>query len=181
MKVTTTDLEGVLVFEPELHCDSRGWFYESFRDDVVREAIGPVDFVQENQSLSHRGVLRGLHYQRPPFAQGKLIRVLAGEVLDVAVDIRRTSPAFGRYVAMVLSAENRRQLWVPRGFAHGFLTLSDSAQVLYKCDAYYAPQADAGVRWNDPALAIDWRGVVDPVMSEKDRALPVLSALTECF
>lgn len=169
MKVTATALPDVLILEPRVFGDERGFFYESFNARVFAQATGltPV-FVQDNHSLSQRGVLRGLHYQLQQ-AQGKLVRVVQGEAFDVAVDIRRNSPTFGRWVGAYLSAENKHQMWVPEGYAHGFLVLSETAEVLYKATDYYAPQHERCIRWDDPELAIDWPLAAPPVLSAKDR------------
>jgi dTDP-4-dehydrorhamnose 3,5-epimerase len=173
MKVTTTEIEGVLVFEPRVFGDERGFFMESFNQRAFDEAVGrPVQFVQDNHSRSARGVLRGLHFQRAPHAQGKLVRVTQGSVFDVAVDIRRGSPSFGRWVGVELSGSNHRQLWIPAGLAHGFLVTSESADFLYKTTDYYAPQAEGALRWDDPDLAIAWPlealGGAAPSLSAKD-------------
>jgi dTDP-4-dehydrorhamnose 3,5-epimerase len=178
MKETPTALPEVLILEPKVFGDERGFFLESFNQQAFDAAVGHhVDFVQDNHSRSQRGVLRGLHYQLPPHAQGKLVRVVAGAVFDVAVDMRQGSPTFGRWTGTQLSAENQRQLWIPPGFAHGFLVLSDSADFLYKTSGYYAPQAEAAVRWDDPELAIEWPlGDRVPQLSAKDAAAPLLSA-----
>lgn len=177
MKVTPTELPEVLLIEPAVHGDSRGFFMESFNQRAFDAAVGShVGFVQDNHSRSARGVLRGLHYQLPPHAQGKLVRVARGAVFDVAVDMRRGSPRFGRWAGVELSAENHRQLWIPPGFAHGFLVVSDEADFLYKTTDYYAPHAEAAVRWDDPALAIAWPSVgAGPKVSAKDAAAPVLA------
>lgn len=176
MTIIPTDLEGVLVIEPCIFRDVRGTFGETFNERDFAAAIGefgvaPMHFVQDNESHSGRGVVRGLHFQKAPHAQAKLIRVVAGRILDVAVDMRLSSPALGKWTAVELSAENRRQLFIPRGFAHGFSVLSDEAVVLYKVDNYYAPQSDGGVLWSDPTLGIDW-GVppAGAIVSEKDAA-----------
>lgn len=171
MEVQTTSLPGVLVLQPKVFGDARGFFLESYNHKVFAEAVGrPVDFVQDNHSLSARGVLRGLHYQLP-HPQGKLVRVTRGEVFDVAVDLRRDSPTFGRWVGEVLSAENRRQLWIPEGMAHGFLVLSDTAEFLYKASDYYHPESECCIRWDDPELSIRWPlGGAPPVVSAKDAA-----------
>ena len=169
MNLSTTAISGVLVIEPRVFEDSRGHFFASFYHAAFKRAIGgPAAFVQDNQSSSRSGVLRGLHYQtdRP---QGKLVRVVRGAIYDVAVDIRPQSPAFGRWVAVELSAENRRQLWVPAGLAHGFLVLSDSAEVLYKTTDYYSPAGERCIVWNDPTLAIAWPLSAEPVVSDKDQ------------
>jgi len=176
MQATSTKLDGVFIIEPKVIGDSRGFFFESFSRRRFAEATGAdVEFVQDNHSRSAKGVLRGLHYQLPPSAQGKLVRVAAGEVFDVAVDIRRSSPTFGQWVGAVLSAENHRQLWIPAGFAHGFLVLSDTADVLYKADAYYAPADEGSLAWNDPAIGIDWPGDGAPLLSDKDKVAPGLA------
>ncbi len=162
-------LPGVLLIEPKVFSDERGHFFESFSQRIFEEAVGhPVSFVQDNHSLSQRNVLRGLHYQMPPHAQGKLVRVVEGEVFDVAVDIRRNSPSFGQCIGIHLSAENKRQLWIPAGFAHGFLTLSETAQFLYKTTSYYAPSAERCIVWNDAQLNIAWPLTNVPSLAEKD-------------
>jgi dTDP-4-dehydrorhamnose 3,5-epimerase len=173
MKAIATDLPGCVVLEPQVFGDERGFFYESFNRDKLAALGLPPQFVQGNVSRSVRGVLRGLHYQWPK-PQGKLVSVLEGEVWDVAVDIRRGSPTFGRWTAVVLSAENKRHFWIPEGFAHGFVTLSDSALFNYVCTETYDREADAGVRWNDAALAIDWPAA-SPLLSDKDAKLPFLA------
>lgn len=170
MNIVTTRLPEVLIIEPKVFGDERGFFFESFNQRAFDEATGlSLPFVQDNHSKSAKNVLRGLHYQLPPQAQGKLVRVVAGEVFDVAVDIRRDSPNFGQWASAVLSAENRRQLWIPPGFAHGFLVLSDSAEFLYKTTDYYAPALERCIRWDDPALAIAWPLSAPPVLSAKDQ------------
>ncbi len=175
MNVIQTALSDVLLFEPRVFGDDRGYFFESFRQDLFERHAGKRVFVQDNESFSCRGVLRGLHYQKPPHTQGKLVRVVRGRVLDVAVDVRTGSPTFGRHVAEELSDENRRMMWIPPGFAHGFLVLSETALFSYKCDAYYAPGAEVGVAWNDPDLGIDWGMLPDEVtLSPKDLLLPRL-------
>ena len=169
MNVVTTDLPGVLIIEPKVFGDERGFFYESFNAKAFEEATGlTTTFVQDNHSRSQKGVLRGLHYQLQN-TQGKLVRVTAGEVLDVAVDIRRSSPHFGKWVAVRLSAANNRQLWIPEGFAHGFVVLSDNAEFLYKTTDYYNPSAERCIRWDDPDLAIDWQLDAAPQLSAKDK------------
>lgn len=182
MKVTHTALDGVLIVEPERHVDERGWFMESWHQRDFDAAVGhEVRFVQDNQSHSKRGVLRGLHYQLPPHAQGKLVRVLQGRVFDVAVDLRRSSPSFGRWIGVELSADNRCQLWLPPGLAHGYLALSDGADVFYKATAHYAPDTERCIRWNDPVLAIDWPlGGRQPVVSARDTQAPAC-ADAPCF
>ena len=169
MNVVTTDLPGVLIIEPKVFGDERGFFYESFNAKAFEEATGlNTPFVQDNHSRSQKGVLRGLHYQLQN-TQGKLVRVTAGEVLDVAVDIRRSSPHFGKWVAVRLSAANNRQLWIPEGFAHGFVVLSEFAEFLYKTTDYYNPSSERSIRWNDPALGIDWQLDEAPKLSAKDQ------------
>ena len=183
MNVIDTDISGVKILEPRILGDSRGYFFESFRASDVDSLLGcHVEFVQENQSRSCRGVVRGLHFQLPPHAQAKLVRVVEGTVLDVAVDLRRNSPTYGRHVAVELSATNCRQLFIPRGFAHGFAVLSDFATFIYKCDNYYAPQSEGGILWNDPTVAIDWRLSADEIiLSEKDLRHPLLHQFTSPF
>lgn len=174
MKVIPTRLAEVLILEPRVFGDERGFFYESFNARTFEEATGVRrDFVQDNHSRSARGVLRGLHYQIEQL-QGKLVRVVAGDVLDVAVDIRRGSPGFGQWVGVRLSAENKRQLWIPEGFAHGFVVLSEYAEFLYKTTDYYAPAHERCIRWDDPELAIDWQFDGVPQLSAKDQAAPTL-------
>ena len=178
MKVTTTAIEGVLIIEPRVFGDERGFFFESFNQRAFNEAVGqPVDFVQDNHSRSAKGVLRGLHFQRPPHAQGKLVRVTQGSVFDVAVDIRPDSATFGRWVGVELSGANHRQMWIPAGLAHGFLVTSDSADFLYKTTDYYRPESEGSVRWDDPDLAIAWPlDGITPALSAKDAAAPALRA-----
>jgi dTDP-4-dehydrorhamnose 3,5-epimerase len=177
IQVTKTALEGVVIIEPAVFRDERGSFAETFSERDFAGAVAQVRFVQDNESRSRHGVVRGLHFQREPHAQAKLVRVTAGRILDVAVDMRQGSPTFGHHVAVELSAENGRQLFIPRGFAHGFsVTASGGATVLYKVDAHHAPGSDAGVAWNDPTLNIDWG--IDPhkvIISAKDAALPPLA------
>ena len=175
MEVINTGIEGVVIIEPRIFRDTRGYFFESYSKREFDEKVRPVDFVQDNESCSTRGVMRGLHFQRPPFAQSKLVRCVKGAVLDVAVDIRKGSPTYGHHVAVELTEENHRQFFVPRGFAHGFAVLSDIAVFQYKCDNYYAPQADGGISIADTSLGIDWR--IDPataILSEKDTRHPLL-------
>ncbi|MCB4366213.1 dTDP-4-dehydrorhamnose 3,5-epimerase [Hydrogenophaga taeniospiralis] len=170
MKATPLAIPEVILFEPKVFGDDRGFFYESFNQARFEEAVGyQVDFVQDNHSKSRQGVLRGLHYQIQQ-AQGKLVRVAQGEVFDVAVDIRRSSPTFGQWVGAILSAENKHQLWVPKGFAHGFVVLSETAEFLYKTSDYYAPAHERCIVWDDPDLAIDWHTPVTPLLSAKDQA-----------
>ncbi|HCN71934.1 MAG TPA: dTDP-4-dehydrorhamnose 3,5-epimerase [Pusillimonas sp.] len=169
MRITRTTLPGVLLIEPRVFEDTRGWFLESFNARQFEAAVGVnVRFVQDNLSHSKRHVLRGLHYQAPQ-AQGKLVQVISGEIFDIAVDLRRSSSTFGQWVGHRLSAENHHQIWIPEGFAHGFLTLSDTANVLYKVTNYYAPECEHTLAWNDPALNIQWPLQGEPVLSEKDK------------
>ncbi len=170
MNVIKTAIPDVLIFEPKVFGDERGFFFESFNHKLFEEAVGyPITFVQDNHSKSSKGVLRGLHYQLPPHAQGKLVRCVAGEVFDVAVDIRKSSPTFGQWVGFHLSGENKRQLWIPEGFAHGFVTLSETAEFLYKTTNYYVPLSEGSICWDDPQLGIDWQfdGVIS--LSKKDQ------------
>ncbi len=177
MKVTPTAIPGVLILEPKVFGDERGFFMESFNQKAFDEAVGRhVEFVQDNHSRSAKGVLRGLHYQLPPHAQGKLVRVTSGRVFDVAVDVRRGSPSFGKWVGVELSAENHRQLWLPEGIAHGFIVLSDSADFLYKTTDYYTPAAERCIRWDDPALGIAWPAAAAPTLSAKDMQGLLLTA-----
>lgn len=178
MNITETEIKGVFIIEPKVFGDSRGYFYESFSQREFEDAIGPVSFVQDNQSKSSYGVVRGLHFQKPPHAQAKLVRVVKGTVLDVAVDLRKGSPTFGKHVAVELSEENHRQVFIPKGFAHGFSVLSEEAVFQYKCDDYYAPETEGAVAWDDPELNIDWRIPADAIiLSEKDKRHPQLKEL----
>lgn len=177
MRVTPSELPEVLILEPKIFGDARGFFVESFNQRTFNAAIGrKVSFVQDNHSRSTRGVLRGLHYQLPPHEQGKLVRVVAGAVFDVVVDMRRSSPRYGRWAGVKLGADNHRQIWIPPGFAHGFLVLTESADFLYKTTHYYAPQAERSVHWNDPTIGIAWpdAGVL-PMLSAKDAAAAPVS------
>lgn len=176
MNFIPTKLEGCYIIEPKIVTDSRGYFMESFNEMTFQNGIGkPVHFVQDNQSFSTKGVLRGLHYQTETQAQAKLVRVLSGEVLDVAVDIRPGSETFGEYISVVLSAENQKQFFIPRGFAHGFLVLSETATFFYKCDNFYNKESEGGIIYNDPAIAIDWQLDNEKLLiSEKDQGLPTL-------
>ena len=169
MRVIKTDIEGVVIIEPEVFGDSRGYFMESFSQRVFEREVAPVRFMQDNRSYSRYGVVRGLHYQKEPYAQSKLVCCVVGRVLDVAVDIREGSPTFGKHVAVELSAENKRQLFIPKGFAHGFAVLSDEALFEYKCDEFYHPEAECGIAWDDPNIGIDWRlPKEDIILSKKD-------------
>ncbi len=175
MNVQKTAIDGVYIIEPRLFGDNRGYFFESFNEKEFNEKVGCVKFVQDNESRSCYGVVRGLHYQKPPFAQSKLVRVVSGRVLDVAVDIRKGSPTFGQHVAVELTAENHLQFFLPKGMAHGFSVLSEDAVFQYKCDSFYAPQSEGALAWDDPDLNINWRIPADKViLSEKDRHHPLL-------
>ncbi len=181
MQVTVSAIPDVLIFQPAVHGDERGYFLESFRQDLIEEHVGKVDFVQDNESKSARGVLRGLHFQKPPFTQSKLVRAVQGRVLDVAVDLRLGSPWYGRHVSCVLDARLKNMLWVPKGFAHGFAVLSPEAIFAYKCDNYYTPSHDAGIKWNDPALGIDWQLPDSEIkVSVKDAVQPAFESV-DCF
>ncbi len=182
MNVIKTDIEGVVILEPKVFGDNRGYFFESFSERDFCAAVRTVRFVQDNESKSRYGVLRGLHFQTPPFAQSKLVRVVRGSVLDVAVDIRKGSPTFGKHVAVELTEDNHRQLFLPRGFAHGFAVLSDEVVFQYKCDNFYAPESEGAIAWDDPALGIDWKiSPEDVVLSEKDKCHPRLSDIESPF
>ena len=176
MEIIKTDIEGLLILKPRVFEDARGYFFESWSQRDFDAQCAPVRFVQDNESKSSYGVVRGLHFQKPPYTQAKLVRCVQGRVLDVAVDIRKGSPTFGKHVAVELSGENKRQLFIPRGFAHGFAVLSPEAVFQYKCDNFYAPGAEGAIAWNDPALGIDWGiPVHDVVLSEKDSRHPLLA------
>ncbi len=166
MIIEKTEIEGLIILIPKIYRDHRGYFSETFRAEKCDEICG-VSFVQDNESRSHRSIVRALHFQRPPHAQDKLVRVVRGSVLDVAVDLRKDSPTYGKHVKVLLSEENRKQFFIPKGFAHGFVALEDHSIVQYKCSAYYHPGSEGILRWDDPDLAIDWR-VKDPILSEKD-------------
>lgn len=179
IKYIPTAIEGVIIIEPAFAADNRGWFSQLWVAEEFKSKVSPVDFMLENESFSHYGVVRGLHYQLAPYAQGKLVRALSGRILDVAVDARRGSPSFGQHVAVELSEENRRQLYVPRGFAHGFSVLSESARVCYKCDNVYDRKAEVGIRFDDPDLDINWKIPEGKVItSEKDASQPAFSQVT---
>lgn len=182
MKVIKTSLDGVVIIEPYVFLDSRGYFFESFSLREFEEKVQKINFVQDNESMSSYGVMRGLHFQKPPFTQSKLVRCVKGAVLDVAVDIRRGSPTYGEHVAVELTEKNHRQLFIPRGFAHGFAVLSDVAIFQYKCDNFYAPQADGGISIKDDSLGIDWIiPIQNAVLSEKDTKHPLLKDFTSPF
>lgn len=175
MNVIDTAIEGVKIIEPRVFNDSRGYFFESFSQREFDEKVAKVVFVQDNESKSTAGVVRGLHFQRPPYTQAKLVRVVKGKVLDVAVDIRKGSPTYGKYVAVELSEENKRQFFIPKGFAHGFAVLSDEAVFQYKCDEFYAPESEGAIAWDDPDIGIDWQvPQEDRILSEKDAHHPRL-------
>lgn len=175
MKVIDTEIEGLVILEPQVFGDDRGYFFESFSLKRFEEKVSKTVFVQDNESKSKYGVLRGLHYQLPPYTQAKLVRVVKGRVLDVAVDIRKGSPTFGKHVAVELSEENKLQFFLPKGFAHGFAVLSEEAVFQYKCDEYYAPDHEGAIRYDDPELGIDWKlPVEDIILSEKDKKHPRL-------
>ena len=182
MNVIKTDIEGVIIIEPKIFKDARGYFFESFSKREFDEKVAKVDFVQDNESCSSYGVMRGLHFQRPPFAQAKLVRCVKGSVLDVAVDIRKGSPTYGKHVSCLLTEDNHRQFFIPRGFAHGFAVLSDTAVFQYKCDNYYHPEADGGISIVDPSLGIDWEiALEEAILSEKDRHHPLLKDFNSPF
>lgn len=182
MEIIDTAIEGVKIIEPRIFGDARGYFFESFSQREFEEKVCRTTFVQDNESKSITGVVRGLHFQKPPFTQSKLVRVVRGAVLDVAVDIRKGSPTYGQHVAVELTEDNHRQFFVPRGFAHGFAVLSDEAIFQYKCDNYYAPQSEGAIAWNDPALGIDWRVPTENrILSEKDMHHPLLADLDSPF
>lgn len=182
MEVITTAIPGVVILQPRIFNDSRGYFFESYSKRVFDELVRPVDFVQDNESCSTRGVMRGLHFQKPPYAQSKMVRCVKGAVLDVAVDIRKGSPTYGQHVAVELTEENHRQLFIPRGFAHGFAVLSDIAVFQYKCDNYYHPEAEGGISIADTSLGIDWLiDAENAVLSEKDTRHPLLKDFDSPF
>jgi dTDP-4-dehydrorhamnose 3,5-epimerase len=182
MPFTTTQFPGLLLFEPVVHKDDRGYFFESYNEQTFRQQGIDSRFVQDNQSLSSYGVIRGLHYQLEPHGQVKLIRVLQGKILDVALDLRKGSPTYGRHMSVELSADNKRQFFIPVGFAHGFSVLSETAEVSYKCDSFYSKASEAGILYNDPALAIDWQIPADRILvSPKDRELPVFAGCRNNF
>lgn len=182
MNVIKTEIPDVVIIEPRIFNDARGYFFESYSKREFDEKVRPVNFVQDNESCSTKGVLRGLHFQRPPFTQSKLVRCVKGAVLDVAVDIRKNSPTFGKYVAVELTEDNHLALFVPRGFAHGFAVLSDVAVFQYKCDNFYHPEADGGISILDTSLGIDWRMALDSaILSEKDKNHPMLADFDSPF
>ena len=182
MKVEPTSIEGLVVIEPEIFYDSRGYFFESYNQNLFIKKLGDFKFVQDNESKSSKGVLRGFHFQKPPFEQAKLVRCVEGEVLDVALDLRKNSSTYGKHEKVILSGDNKKQFFIPRGFAHAFLVLSETAIFSYKVDNIYAPQSDSGIIWNDPSLLINW--VIDDsklIISEKDKSLDVLKNFESPF
>lgn len=182
MEIIKTAIDGVVIIEPRVFKDERGYFFESFSQREFEEKVGQINFVQDNESMSSYGVMRGLHFQRPPFTQSKLVRCVRGKVLDVAVDIRKGSPTYGQYISVELSEDNHRQFFVPRGFAHGFAVLSETAIFQYKCDNYYAPAYDGGISILDESLNIDWHIPIDKaILSEKDTKHPLLKDLKNPF
>ncbi len=182
MEVIKTPIEGLLIIEPRIFKDARGYFFESFSQREFDEKVRPITFVQDNESMSTRGVIRGLHFQRPPYTQSKLVRCVRGAVLDIAVDIRKGSPTYGQHVAVELTEENHRQFFISKGFAHGFAVLSDEAVFQYKCDEFYHPEADGGIQLRDPALGIDWRIPFDEaILSEKDTKHPLFKDFESPF
>lgn len=180
MEIIETPLSGLYVVKPKVFRDARGHFFESFRKDVFDRLGFHEDFIQDNQSLSNKGIVRGLHFQKPPFAQDKLVRVITGAVLDVVVDIRRSSPTYGQKYEIELSSENFTMLLIPKGFAHGFETLADNTIFTYKCSDYYHPESEGGVLWNSPSLGISWR-TADPILSDKDKLHPVMADFVSPF
>src|SRR6185312_6753061 len=182
MPIIKTGFPGLLVFEPKVFEDNRGYFFESYNQNIFSQEGIEITFVQDNQARSSYGVVRGLHFQKDPFAQTKLIRVLSGEIIDAVVDIRKNSPTYGQAYTILLSAENKKQLLVPKGFAHGYSVISETAEVFYKCDQFYHKESDGGIAWNDPALEIDWKIPIDKItVSEKDKHHPLLENATYNF
>jgi dTDP-4-dehydrorhamnose 3,5-epimerase len=180
LEIQTTNIEGLLIIQPKVFGDHRGYFMETFRRDQLRDAGVLMDFVQDNQSMSAKDILRGLHFQHPPFDQGKLVQVIKGEVLDVAVDIRKNSATFGQHCAIILNEENKTMFWIPPGFAHGFLTRADDTIFSYKCTNYYRPESEGSVLWNSDSLSIGW-GIKNPVLSEKDLQAPDFNKFNSPF
>lgn len=181
MNIIETEIEGVFIIEPRVFEDERGYFFESFNAKLWKEKTGvELEFVQDNESKSNKGVLRGLHFQAPPYAQAKLVRVVSGKVLDVAVDLRKGSKTYGQHVTAVLSAENKRQFFIPEGFAHGFLTLEDNTIFSYKCTGFYNHESEGGLMWNDPILNIDWK-INNPILSEKDKDYKIFDTFVTPF
>jgi dTDP-4-dehydrorhamnose 3,5-epimerase len=180
MEITKTNIEGLLIIKPKVFGDERGYFFESFRLDKLRELGITQDFVQDNESMSGKGIVRGLHFQNPPFAQGKLVRVIKGKVLDVAVDIRKNSPTYGKWHSIILSEENKFIFWIPPGFAHGFHSMEENTLFQYKCTNYYNKEAEGSIHWNDPDLNVDW-GIKNPLISDKDKKVPLFKDLQSKF
>jgi dTDP-4-dehydrorhamnose 3,5-epimerase len=180
MELIKTPIEGLLIIKPDVYEDARGYFFESYNREVFLKHGLDLNFVQDNESKSKKGVLRGMHFQHPPFAQGKLVRVMRGRVLDVAVDIRKGSPTYGKWHSVELSGENKRMYWIPAGFAHGFLTLEDDTVFFYKCTNVYNKEAEGCIRWNDPDLNIDW-GLADPIVSDRDNKAPLFGEVNSLF
>ena len=180
MDVTTTNIKGLLVIKPEVFGDERGYFFESFRDDLMKSNGVSPKFVQDNQSMSSKGILRGLHFQKDPFAQGKLVRVIKGSVLDVAVDIRKKSPTYGQHFSIELNEENKTMFYIPPGFAHGFLTLEDDTVFSYKCTNYYSKESEGAILWNSKLLNINW-GIENPILSSKDETAPTFDKFQSPF
>jgi len=182
MTIETTPIQDLLIINPTVFEDARGYFFEAYNQNTLANQGITINFVQDNQSFSKRGTLRGLHYQNPPFAQTKLVRVLQGEIIDVAVDIRKQSPTYGQHFAIQLSAENKKQLLIPHGFAHGFSVISETAVVMYKCDQFYHKESEGGIRFDDPALNIDWgMDLKDAIVSDKDLVLPGIAGCNSEF
>ena len=182
MNFIPTDIPEVIILEPKVFGDERGYFFESFNQKEFEENIGSIDFLQDNESKSSRGVLRGLHFQKPPYTQSKLLRCIEGEVLDVVVDLRQDSPTYKASFSIVLSSEDKKQIFVPKGFAHGFLVLSETARIAYKVDQYYAPDHDSGIAWNDEEISVDWGVCADEIqLSEKDKGLKPLTEIENPF
>jgi dTDP-4-dehydrorhamnose 3,5-epimerase len=180
MEISTTNISGLIVLQPKVFYDERGYFFESFREDKIREAGISVEFVQENESRSQKGVLRGMHFQNPPYEQGKLVRVVQGSVLDVVIDIRKDAPTYGKHYSIELSAENKTMFWIPAGFAHGFLALEDDTIFQYKCTNYYNKASEGSLQWNDPDLKINW-GDISPLISSKDIQAPLFKNFISQF
>ena len=182
MEIIKTDIEGVIIIKPQIFKDSRGYFFESFSQREFNEKVTPIQFVQDNESCSSYGVMRGLHFQKPPYSQSKLVRCVKGSVLDVAIDIRKGSPTYGKHVAIELSAENHLQFFIPKGFAHGYAVLSKEAIFQYKCDEFYTPQSEGGIQLMDESLGINWPiSADDAILSDKDKKYPKLSEITSDF
>ena len=180
MEVIKTAIDGVLIIEPRIFRDARGYFFESFSQREFEEKVGPINFVQDNESMSSYGVMRGLHFQKPPFAQGKLVRVVKGSVMDVAVDLRKGSPTYGQWESVVLTESNKFMYWIPEGFAHGFVCLEDHSVFTYKCTNVYNKASEGSIYWNDPDLNIDW-GIDNPILSEKDKVAPLFKDFVTPF